>query len=223
MSKIMGGFGRTCYFISPHIDYDYLKSTNLNLIPIETDGTYFLEEFRRIYVGKGVSPKIIPEDSFDNCQELLIDINDLHNQTADEFQEHPKLSLILALSYQDGLQDALMRIKDLRYSGEYYDSDRVHSLVHAYENKAKIYRRQKNLWDACYCRGYMNGMLFLLSGGDFGYPPSVEVVFDSKIDTVAKLKRLANRKLPLYAKKQLDRIFVRCGKGALIPEHMPYV
>jgi hypothetical protein len=219
----MGEFGRTCYFVSPRIDRDYLKITNLNLIPIETDGTYFLEEFRRLYFEKRISPKIIPEYNFDKCHDLLHYVNDIHTQTADDFQANPKPSLILALSYQDGLQDALMRIKDLRCSGEYYDSDRVHSLVHAYEDKARNYRKQKNLWDACYCKGYMNGMLFLLSGGDFGYPPSVEVVFDPKIDTVAKLKRLANRKIPLYAKKQLDRIFMRCGQGTLIPEHMPYV
>lgn len=223
ISRNMGEFGRTCYFVSPQIDKSHLESTSLNLVPLETDGAHFLEEFRRIYRDRGNVPAILDDKNFDACDELLHNINSLHLDTANEFQARPNPALILALSYQDGLQDALMRIKDLRYSGEYYNGERVHNLVHGYDDKVRKYKREKNLWDACYCRGYMNGMIFLLSGGDRGYPPPVEVIFDANVDTVAKLRRLPKRRLPAYAKKQLDRIFERCGKGALVPEHMPYV
>ncbi|MEI9416264.1 SIR2 family protein [Mesorhizobium sp. Cs1321R2N1] len=106
MAKIMGPFSRSSYYVSPHIDHDYLRSTGLNLIPIETDGTFFLEQFRSHYNSQLGVEKIISEEAFDNCEGLPGEVNSYHSYTADKFLETKNRLLILALSYQDGLQDA---------------------------------------------------------------------------------------------------------------------
>ncbi|MCV3209740.1 SIR2 family protein [Mesorhizobium sp. YC-39] len=222
MTKIMGPFVRSSYYVSPYIDHEYLRKTGLNLIPVETDGSFFLEQFRTHYNSLAGADKIIPEAAFDTCAEFLIGVNSYHSFTADKFLETKNKLLILALSYQDGLQDALMRIKDTRASGEYYNFDHVHALIHGYENKVNEYVSADNLWDACYCRGYQNGLLFLLSNGDAA-PPIVDLIFDETIDSAPKVLRFPRKKIPKTILDEIDKLFSRIGQGDLIPEHMPYV
>jgi SIR2-like domain len=221
ISKMMGNFSRQSYFISPNIDRDYLSKTKLNLIPLETDGSYFFEQFRRHHINS--CGCIVSEEAFNDCYELLSLVNMIHEDTANKFQSRKSRLLILALSYQDGLQDALMRIADRRNSGEYYDAQHVRNLIGGYESKVGAYRRKGNLWDACYSRGYQNGLLYLLSGGGSVSPPSVDLIFDEKIDTVGKALRYPQKRLPPRVSKELDRLAKWIARDGLIPEHLPYV
>jgi hypothetical protein len=223
MARLTKPFTRTSYFVSPRVDHDYLKKTRLSLFPLETDGAYFLEQFRIHYKKLEEHPMIVDEDPFNECEDLLSHVNELHEYTADTFLKKRNPLLIFALSYQDGLQDALMRIKDSRKRGRYHNTAHLHDLVHGYEVRVSRYRRERNLWDACYCRGYQNGLIFLLSGGDGGYPPPVELLFDQSVDSVSKVVRFPKKRVPGYAKRQLDRLFARVASGGLIPEHIPYV
>lgn len=221
ISSMMGKYGRQSYFVSPNVDRSHLQKTKLNIIPIETDGAFFLEQFRAHHNSRHEC--IIDESAFDDCHSLLLSLNDLHLETADKYQSTGRPLLILALSYQDGLQDALMRIKDQRSSGEYYNAHHVHNLISGYETRIKDYKKNRNYWDACYCRGYQNGLIYLAAGGGDVYPPSVELLFDTKIDTVAKAARFSTKKLPKPIQIQLERLSKRVGRGQLIPEHIPYV
>lgn len=222
MMKIMGPFARDSYYVSPKIDQKYLDETNLNLIPIETDGSFFLEQFRIHYNSQDGHGKIIDESAFETCEEFLYDLNEYHFYTADKFLETKNKLLILALSYQDGLQDALMRIKDKRSSGEYYNYNHVHSLIHGYEHKVDKYVSENNYWDACYCRGYQNGLILLISDID-GRPPFVDLIFDETIDTTPKVMRFPRKRMPQPVFDEIQRIFPKLEGTDLIPEHMPYV
>jgi NAD-dependent SIR2 family protein deacetylase len=222
LNKLLGNLSRTSYFVSPQIDLNHLNSTGLKLIPIQTDGSFFLEEMRNHLNNQNEnSHSIVPEENFDHCEQFLFHVNEIHDSTADLFLSTKKKLLILALSYQDGLQDALMRIKDRRSTGEYYNPQRLGSLIHGYEHKIEAYISESNFFDATYCRGYQNGLLMLASGKD-EIPPLVDVCFDESIDTVAKAARLANKRIPVAAREQIDRISERLPLGHL-PEHMPYV
>ncbi|MBX9461841.1 MAG: SIR2 family protein [Aquamicrobium sp.] len=220
IAQMMGPFRRQSYFVSPNIDRDYLESTNLNIIPIETDGSFFFEQFRLHH--KSSHQCIIDDSAFDDCHDLLLATNDLHHETADRYLSSRRPLLILALAYQDGLQDALMRIKDQRRSGEYYNAHHLHNLVRGYEMRVRQYRKESNHWDACYCRGYQNGLIYLLAGGGDVYPPPVELLFDKAIDTVPKAMRFPRNKLPKRVQTELSRLSKRVGQGPLIPEHIPY-
>ncbi|MEI9416265.1 hypothetical protein [Mesorhizobium sp. Cs1321R2N1] len=115
-----------------------------------------------------------------------------------------------------------MRIKDRRASGEYYHSGHVHALVHGYETKIEKYKSENNLWDACYCRGYQNGLLFLLSDEYEVSPPIVDLIFDEAVDTTPKIVRFSRKKIPKLVSCEIEKIFFQLGSD-LIPEHMPYV
>ncbi|MBB4570687.1 SIR2 family protein [Rhizobium leucaenae] len=223
LNKIMGKFSRSSYFVSPNIDYDYLKSTNLSLIPIETDGSFFLEQLR-LHINQKLCnhQQIIDDVRFDFCEDFLPYVNEAHHRAADIFIETRKPIMTLVLSYQDGLQDALMRITDTRSSGEYYNSERVRYLLHAYEKKVETYVSESNYWDACYCRGYQNGLMLLLATGEDGVPPLVDLCFADNIDTIPKALRLARKRIPSSVLEEIERITAEVGEG-LIPEHIPYV
>jgi hypothetical protein len=223
MIKIMGPFARSSYYVSPKIDHAHLNGTKLNLIPVETDGAFFLEQFRLHYNSQNETRKILNESAFDNCENFLYDLNEYHSYTEEIFIETKNKLLILALSYQDGLQDALMRIKDQRSSGEYYSHDRVHSLIHGYEQKIDKYISENNYWDACYCRGYQNGLILLISDSDGAGPPFVDLIFDETIDTTPKVMRFPRKKIPQSILDEIHSIFPKLEGSDLIPEHMPYV
>ncbi|WP_112610079.1 SIR2 family protein [Rhizobium sp. WW22] len=223
LNKIMGKFSRSSYFVSPTIDYNYLKSLNLNLIPIKTDGSFFLEQLR-LHINENLSThhQIIDEERFNFCEDFLLYVNEAHNCAADIFIETRKPIMTLVLSYQDGLQDALMRIKDTRSSGEYYNSERVRYLVETYETKVNTYASESNYWDACYCRGYQNGLLLLLTTNENNTPPLVDLCFTKDIDSVPKALRLARKRIPSAVLEEIERITAKIGEG-LTPEHIPYV
>jgi hypothetical protein len=218
---MMGSFGRQAYFIAPKIDVDYLRKTKLDLIPIETDGSFFFEQFREHH--NSSHNCIIDDDAFDDCEALLYNVNELHEMTADEYLSNRRPLLILALSYQDGLQDSLMRIKDRRKSGEYFSAHHVQNLIARYENRIREYRKRADYWNACYCRGYQNGLIYLISGGGTPIPPPVELLFNETIDTMSKIRRFSTKNLPVRVRNHVERIFKSLGDEPLVPEHLPYV
>jgi hypothetical protein len=222
LNKLLGGFSRTSYFVSPSVDLDYLRSIDLKLVPIETDGSFFLEQMRK-HINEYVCEhqKIISEESFDFCAEFLGYINAVHNETADMFMARRKPLMILALTYQDGLQDALMRIKDRRSTGEYYNARRLDFLIGAYQQKYEDFVSQANYCDASYCRGYQNGLILLATGGE-ATPPLVDVCFDDAIDTVSKAARFAIKRIPPDVLQYIKRVAAKLPAGHL-PEHMPYL
>ncbi|MBY5351189.1 SIR2 family protein [Rhizobium leguminosarum] len=223
LRKIMGKFSRSAYFVSPSIDHDYLKSTNLSLIPIETDGSFFLEQLR-IHINRKLCDhhQIIDDERFDFCEEFLLYVNEAHHHAADVFIETRKPIMTLVLSYQDGLQDALMRIKDTRSGGEYFNSERVRYLIHAYEKKVEVYVSESNYWDACYCRGYQNGLILLLATGEDGTPPLVDLCFADNINSLPKALRMARKRIPGAVLNEIEKLTEGVGTG-LVPEHLPYV
>jgi hypothetical protein len=224
IARMMGTSIKHSYFVAPNIDKKRLESAPVPLIPIETDGSYFLE-----VVGEKLrrDGKVISEDVFDFCDELRAELAKAHNKTADAFLKTQHPALIFVLSYQDGLLHALQRIARRRKTGEYHSPDRVHSLFHGYELKVRQY--DKDPWNAAYARGYQNGMLLLLLqhealDADLA-PPIFDLPFPSRVRSLPSAMRFPRSKLPRRASAQAKRILHRKlgSRVDLIPDHTPYL
>jgi len=196
IARMMGDKTRQSYFISPQIDADRIRAAPVPLIPIETDGAFFFEEVRRT---NGDALGITAESAFYCCLKLLDEVATIHDKTATAFLKTNHPLLIFALSYQDGLSHALRRIIRMKKTGEYHSINSVHSRVHTYAGMAQDYIKHENFWDAAYCLGYHNGLLYLLLASQSQKapnPPFFEMPFDV---TVGSLKEIAKRprdKLP---------------------------
>jgi hypothetical protein len=195
------------------------------LVPIETDGAFFLETVRKILSETG---QIIPEAAFDACDLFLGDIAEAHNKTADAFLRTKHPLLVFALSYQDGLIHALQRIARQKRTGEYHSHSRVHSMVHAYEHKVEMFRKERDLWNASYAMGYQTGLLMLLVNSDSDAdvtPPMLDFPFSVGARSLSAVLRFPRSKVPRYAASQAKRMLrnsPRLGRD-LIPDHTPYL
>jgi NAD-dependent SIR2 family protein deacetylase len=224
IARLMQGNLRQSYFVAPKIDLEKLGRAPVPLIPIETDGSLFFERAREKLTERC---GITRDQAFATCADLLDDIAEAHNKTADAFirTQHPLL--IFILSYQDGLIHALQRIIRMRRTGEYHSQMAVQARVHNYEHRIEELSRAKDYWNAAYALGYQSGLLFLLlkSDDDEGpSPPFFDVPFDVAVRSLSAALRFPKDKLPRSVKVQASRILKRHPKEArLIPDHTPYL
>jgi len=130
------------------------------LIPIITDGTYFLSQIKKHAVAKGL---MLDDEIFDAASELLERIRkehiSLHNVT--KTPEHPEL--IYAASYQDGMMHALGRAIEMQGTGQYSQKDRIMEAIRGYSGWQKGKLRQGVYEDVAYIEGYVNGLTYLLT------------------------------------------------------------
>ena len=135
------------------------KLEQAGLIPIITDGTYFLQQVK----DQAVKKKAMLDDSLYEAAE------DLHDRLREEHirlhrkirvKDHPEL--IYAASYQDGMMHALGRATNMRRTGEYSDGPRIHNVIHSYQRWRKEKLSAGQYEDVAYIDGYVNALIFLL-------------------------------------------------------------
>jgi len=223
IAKMMGDKARQSYFVSPNINKERLSAAPISLIPIETDGAYFLTELRR---QRGNDLGIVNEHAFFDCALLLEELRSAHVKATDAFikTEHPLL--IFALSYQDGLSHALQRILRMRTTGEYHSVESVHNRVHAYENKINDYLKKDSFWHAAYGAGYQNGLLFLLLRSKdkaAASPPLYEFPFTPAPKSLSATLKWPKNRLPQDVAKFVKEMMKGFPKDAgVVPDHPPY-
>ena len=93
---MMGVGIRQSYFISPDIDLKKLAAAPVPLVPVKTDGAYFLEQIRAHFTHSGL---VVKEEAFAYCNECLDFVAGRHNKTADAYLKTHHPLLILALAY----------------------------------------------------------------------------------------------------------------------------
>jgi hypothetical protein len=168
---------------------------------------------------------IVSDSAFLECSNLLERMCVIHNEISKDFSAFRTPQLFLALSYQDGLIHALQRILKMQNSGTYYSKELNNIKFKTYEKKVTEYSDAGDFWNACYCRGYANGMLFLNTCGnidDFCYPPIVDILFNENIDTIAKLRKIAKKNIPEAVKIQFEQYTKNMDDGFVV-SHVPYV
>lgn len=218
---------RQGYIVSPYIDQGRIDSFPIPLIPIQTDGAFFLEQVR-VHLEKEVG--LLSDQAFAVCTELLANAREEHTNTAEAFSRTRNPLLPLCLSYQDGLIHGLQRIKDRRSSGEYHDQEHVHNLVHGYLFKSGEYLKKRDYWNSYYAMGYGDAMMYLLMASQdetaphpplFGYHK--DTAFNSLNSVLRFPRKSVNKALLAQAQRIIARTYDAKRNITLVPDHTPYV
>ncbi len=154
----MNALHKQAYVVTPFIE-DCEKFRAAGLIPIQTDGTYFIKQVKAHAVAQG---QLLDDDIFDLAAELLYSVRDEHRLLHDNVQVSEFPELIFAASYQDGLMHALERAIEMKGSGNYSHRCKIIGVTKAYLKLQGEKLKQRIYEDVAYIEGYVNGLVYLL-------------------------------------------------------------
>ena len=218
----LGKFSRPHYYVSPYADNEKDHIAELGLEPIATDGANFLK-----IIKSHVSADYCYAE--DRIYEIAVDLLDYvskeHILISEKLKAAEYPQVIINLSYQDGLQDFLNRVLDLRASGKYSDLHTLKNISSTYESIKRDYIRNGNYKTAAYCLGYSDAAYYLENlyyDEDLGLPPIYfhlsNKYFDdseqyiSALDDLPQMHKAAYR----YCKK------IAPEDPELIVQHLPF-
>jgi len=158
VAEQMKGLQRQAYVITP-FENERDKIIGLGLIPIITDGSFFISQIKEHLISIGI---MLPDSIYLEAEELLSVVTDHHNALYENFKcsDHPQL--IITASYQDGMIHALERVINLRSTGESSHPFKIRGVFGPYEKWKKEKLKKRKYEDVAYIEGYLNGLLFLL-------------------------------------------------------------
>ena len=194
------------------------------LIPIYTDGTFFIKSLKAQLVKEG---SMLPDTVYNGLRTLISRLTRAHLAVARiDVRQYPEV--IYTLFYQDGLRHALERILTMRATGYYSHLCNPRNLVLSYEGRRKMAIRDRRFTEAAYLDGYMNGNVAFLAGpamrrsvpfyflhGHDGYYASLDA-FKRILRRAPQLHRGASR----VARKIVSE---RIGTENLVPHHPPWL
>jgi len=136
-----------------------LKSVKLNLTPIMTSASYFVQVLKE----KLVKDKLmLPDERYTGLSQAYSKVMIEHGKLSSlSYRKHP--DSIYSQSYQDGLQHAFGYILSTRNSGKNSD---IHTMIHridSYEIIMKRCLRFGNCPDVAYYEGYATGLLYFMA------------------------------------------------------------
>src|SRR5260221_14023455 len=158
LSKEMGGLRPQSYIVTLDQASDD-RFRNHQLIPLYTDGTFFLKTLKARLVSERA---MLPDTVYDDI-EATIERRDNAQHDTLSINTHRYPEVIYSLFYQDGLRHALGRILTLRSTGYYSHVCNPRDVVTSYEKLRKTALREGRFGDAAYIDGYMNGHVFFLA------------------------------------------------------------
>ncbi|MGE6778532.1 SIR2 family protein [Vreelandella titanicae] len=150
---------RQAYVVTPFED-EAKRFESAGLIPIVTDGTYFLELVKKEAV---IRDLLLPDISYVLSSFMLNEFEDEHFEINEKVSNTECPEIIFATCYQDGVIHALQRISKNQYSGEYSHPCRMAFLIEKYEEIKSEKRKAKNYIDVAYIEGYIRGLVYHLS------------------------------------------------------------
>ena len=158
VKKQMKGLHKQAYIVTP-FDKDKTKFEEMGLIPITTDGTYFISQIKQHAINHG---NLVSDRIYEDASLLLNLLYEEHENLYDNIScfEHPQV--IYTSSYQDGMMHALERAIQLRSSGEYSHRCKVRGAIDPYLKIQKEKLKNKAYEDVAYIEGYINALTFLL-------------------------------------------------------------
>lgn len=224
LSDDLGQFANQFYLVT--IDEKWLEKHPKNIIPIITDGTFFVKSLKNELIQQGtiIDSKVyrVAEDA----NEILVNehlswMNDA--KFYEILQEYPEL--LLTIAYQDGLIHAFQFSIADEKSGRILMPNYTRDVAHSYLYLCNQRMNENNYLQAFYDRGYSDGFLALkifVQGKkeDILFPPMF--FFDDKnfVDLeslLSYLKNNRNQKFYKYCKEK-----VTLYKNGDIPHFMPW-
>lgn len=154
----MNSMHKQAYVVTPFKE-ESEKLEQAGLIPIITDGTYFLRQIK----AHAVKKKVMLDDSLYEAAEVLLNrVNAEHRRLHRKVRAKDYPELIYAACYQDGMVHALGRAANMRPTGEYSNGARTHGVIHAYLRGRGRKLKAGNYEDVAYIDGYVNALTFLM-------------------------------------------------------------
>lgn len=220
----MNGFSRQAYIVT--LDKDNLdKFKNYNLIPIVTDGTYFISIIKGYSVHNHRS---LPDDLYDFASILCKKLWYAHNKLCEGYNVVQNPEIIYCGYYQDGAIHAFERISALRNKGKYSCECEFLNTIDVYKKLRKDYLRNKRYGDVAYIDGYVNAhkllfVLLKLPEKKPKMPLFYAYGYEGEIFTFKDYKKIFKRipKLNKSAYRNAERIVKKHDKGGEFVLHHP--
>jgi hypothetical protein len=124
----MDSLHKQAYVVTP-FEGEVETAKGKGLIPIFTDGSYFLSKIK----DRAVAQKImLPDDIYVSAENLFATVKNEHHRLHNivKVSNHPEL--IYVASYQDGMMHALGRVGRMRITGEYSQGERIRLVIENY-------------------------------------------------------------------------------------------
>lgn len=215
----MGAFRPKAFAVTP---YESAEAEELGITEIRTSGVRLLRDLKAALVGHC----FVPDEAYDRIERVDRQVREAH-RTASEISVNKFPAVMHCWAYQDGMLDAVNRIKSRRVTGEYSDAHHVQALVESYDRLTDYALDEGRYWDAAYTQGYGNGVLLMLDDKD-ELSDMVPLYFaygsDSPMRDLADLKKALKK-----SKKKNERAWQEAKRLSadieddMVVHHMPFV
>ena len=160
LSDDLGQFANQFYLVT--IDEKWLEKHPKNIIPIITDGTFFVKSLKNELIQQGILIDSMVYRFAEDANEILINKH-LSWMNDDHFHEilHEYPELLLTVAYQDGMIHAFQRCIADEKSGRVLMPNYTHDVVHSYLYLYKQRMSENEYLRAYYDLGYSDGFLAL--------------------------------------------------------------
>jgi len=226
ISRAMNDFKRQAYIVTLDKTNEKQWKSN-NLIPIYTEGSYFIYKLRKFFEKKGC---LLNEKNLSKVFLIQDYISTIHDRTARKYSHTKFPEIIYSLSYQDGILHALGYLLNKIKGGRSLCKSYLLDSINSYTKLVKEYKL--NWLEHSYLKGYLEG-LYLFNVAMFNdiklsqiplffYYNEInteQFIFVKEFEKSLKLTRLNNRKRR-KAKKFVERM--KIGKTAVF-HHIPRI
>lgn len=196
------------------------RLNNRNIIPIITDGTFFLHKLKNELISEGT---LVTDDIYDYADFLCDIILDKHNEAQERLHDYP--DLIYTLMYQDGMIHCLQRVYSKKKDGYYSNRHNICASIRGYTELYDNYVEQDRVFDCAYISGYLVGLKALMDFAIDQQPkiPSQYFVFDEEeelwtIDYYIEIRDKYIKEFPEFLERAKNSIV----EGLAI-HHPPYL
>ena len=128
---------------------------NKGLIPIRTDGVYFIHKLRKLFEVKGC---ILPMGNLNRVLVIKNHIGKAHDFTSKKYKHYHYPEIIYCLSYQDGILHAFSYLLNKVHYGYSLCVNNLNNSIDVYEELLKKYK--KNWLENSYLNGYLKGLYY---------------------------------------------------------------
>jgi SIR2-like domain len=186
---------------------------------IVTDATHFLTELKAVVRKR--NDCLLDDERFDGVVRALMLTEREHARLYDRFTMKQQPLIVYAGMYQDGLDDGLERMLNLRGAGVYSHTHQVANNISTYEKMRSGYSKRKNYFDVAYTEGYIAAMTYLLADDAQRELMPLYYVFGSHetirdIDTFARIVEEGGETLHKTAYQAALKLAERTPEGVIV-------
>lgn len=188
---------------------------------IKTDATYFLHKLKEKLVEK---KQLVPDYILHIIFSKLLKIKKVHFSLAEiDVKRDP--TIILCLSYQDGIIHAFERMVENWHTGYYSHICNIENSIKSYFKLRKAFLRKKRYFDIAYIDGYINGLFQLVPefSKEVGFPMYYVYNSEPLYNYRSYRKSCRTHKVNVKAAYSWARKEAKKYKSGIILQHTPFL